>query len=175
MPVHSNRYRPIWRCCQCIISAILARKNRYAILLHGVFGFCLWLINANSLSCSLRCAASRRHQVSASYTITLHNRPNKPLYDATFAHRFLRAKESADAGLPIWLFWNQGLKFWLFLNTFGFFWKSRKARQNLSFSSRKGLVLEKHCLSCIFITNLSWKVSITMQGAQNIEKILLLP
>ena len=38
------------------------------------------------------------------------------------------------------------------------------------FFSRKGLALEKHCQSCILITNLFWKGSITMQSAQNIEK-----
>jgi len=76
--------------------------------------------------------------------------------------------------LPMWLFWSQIFKFWLFLNTFGFFWKSKKARQNLFFFSRKGLDLEKHSLSCIFITNLLSKESITMQDAQNIERILLL-
>ena len=48
----------------------------------------------------------------------------------------------------------------------GFFW--------LIFS-RIGLALAKHCLSCIFITNLLRRGSITMQGAQNIAKILLLP
>jgi len=44
----------------------------------------------------------------------------------------------------------------------------------LAFFSQKGLALEKHCLSCIFITNLFWKESITMQGAQNIKNVLLL-
>jgi len=58
------------------------------------------------------------------------------------------------------------------------FWKSRKDRQNLAFSGffqsgRLG-ALDKHCLSCIFITDLFWKECRTMQDAQNIEKILLL-
>jgi len=49
---------------------------------------------------------------------------------------------------------------------YGFFW--------LIFS-RIGLALAKHCLSCIFITNLLRRGSITMQGAENIAKLLLLP
>ena len=40
--------------------------------------------------------------------------------------------------------------------------------------SRKSLALAKHCLSSIFITNLFWRESVTMQGAKNIDKILLL-
>ena len=48
----------------------------------------------------------------------------------------------------------------------GFFW--------LIFS-RIGLALAKPCLSCVFITNLLRRGSISMQGAQNIAKILLLP
>ena len=60
---------------------------------------------------------------------------------------------------------------WLFLEIkmsekSGFFW--------LVFS-RIGLALAKHCLSCIFITNLLWRGSITMKGAQNIAKFFLLP
>jgi len=59
-------------------------------------------------------------------------------------------------------------------NTFGFF-ENQKDRQNLAFFSRKGLALAKHCLSCVFITNLFWWESMTMQGTENIVKILLLP
>jgi len=61
---------------------------------------------------------------------------------------------------------------WLFLEVkksqtkSGFFWL---------FFSRTGLDLEKHCLSCIFITNLLWRQSMTMQDAQDIEGILWLP
>ena len=84
-------------------------------------------------------------------------------------------KLTSRQGCQFGFFWNQILKFWLVLNTFDFFWKYKKARQNLAFFNQKGLALEKHCLSCIFITNLFWKESITMQGAQNSENILLLP
>ena len=73
------------------------------------------------------------------------------------------SRSHAMAGLPIWLFWSQILKFCLFLNTFRFFWL---------FFCRKGLALEKHCQSCIYITNLFWKESITMQSSQDIEKKL---
>jgi len=49
------------------ISAIFAHKSIYASFLHGVFEpklpLCLWLINANSLYCSLRHTALRLHQV----------------------------------------------------------------------------------------------------------------
>jgi len=66
-----------------------------------------------------------------------------------------------------------------FLNTFGFFGKLKKIQTKSGFFwlffRSKGLDLEKHCLSCIFITNLLWKESITMQDAQNIERILLFP
>jgi len=41
------------------------------------------------------------------------------------------------------------------------------------FSVKKGLALAKHCLSYIFITNLFWWGSMTMQGLKNIAKILL--
>jgi len=69
--------------------------------------------------------------------------------------------------VAIWLLWSQNLKFWLLLNTFGFFWKSKnktKVGFFWLFFSRKGLALAKHCLSCIFITNLFWRESMTMQG-----------
>jgi len=61
---------------------------------------------------------------------------------------------------------SQILKFWLFLEIkksekSGFFW--------LIFS-RIGLAQAKRCLSCIFITNLLRRGSITTQGAQNIAK-----
>ena len=79
----------------------------------------------------------------------------------------------AAAGLPIWHIWSQILKFWLFLNTFDLF--GNKKQKKSGFFQSERLVSGKHCLSCIFITNLFWKESITMQGAQNIEKILLLP
>ena len=60
---------------------------------------------------------------------------------------------------------------WLFLEIkmsekSGFFW--------LIFS-RIGLALAKHCLSCIFITNLLRRGSISMQGAQNIAKFFCCP
>jgi len=44
---------------------MFADKIRYAVVLHGVFGNASYflLINANSLSCSLRRAAIRLHQV----------------------------------------------------------------------------------------------------------------
>ena len=44
------------------------------------------------------------------------------------------------------------VKFWLFL--------TRLAGQNPAFFCRKGLTLTKHCLSCIFITNIFWRKSI---------------
>ena len=81
------------------------------------------------------------------------------------------------SGSPIWLFWSQILQFLLFLNTFGFFGnqgKTDKIWLFLAFFSQEGLALDKHCLSCIFITDLFWKECRTMQDAQNIEKILLL-
>jgi len=53
--------------------------------------------------------------------------------------------------------------------------KSEKSGVFWLIFSRIGLALTKPCLSCIFITNLLWRRSITMQGAQNIAKILLLP
>jgi len=43
------------------------------------------------------------------------------------------------------------------------------------FFSLKDLTLAKHCLSCMYITNIFWRESMTMQGAKNIAKILLLP
>jgi len=43
------------------------------------------------------------------------------------------------------------------------------------FFGRKSVPLTKHCLSCIFITNLFWREYMTMQGVKNIAKILLLP
>jgi len=49
------------------ISAIFAHKSRFVTFLRGVFGpkllLRLWLINANSLYCSLWHAALRLHQV----------------------------------------------------------------------------------------------------------------
>ena len=62
-----------------------------------------------------------------------------------------------------WRRWipDQGCQFRFFeariWNTFGFF-ENQKDRQNLAFFNRKGLALAKHCLSCVFITNLFWPV-----------------
>ena len=53
--------------------------------------------------------------------------------------------------------------------------KSRKSGFFWLIFSRIGLGLTKPCLSCMFITSLLWRGSVTMQGAQNIAKILLLP
>ena len=82
-----------------------------------------------------------------------------------------------NTGLPIWLVWNQISKSGFFQHTWLFlmFWFSQKAKQNMFFFSRKGLALAKHCLSCMFVTNRFWRESMTMQGAKNIAKILLLP
>ena len=41
--------------------------------------------------------------------------------------------------------------------------------------SRKSLARAKHCLRCIFITNLLWQESMITQGAKNNAKVLLLP
>jgi len=62
-------------------------------------------------------------------------------------------------------------RIWITFDFFG----NQKDRQNFAFFSRKGLALAKHCLSCVFITNLFWRESMTMQGTENIVKILLLP
>ena len=81
---------------------------------------------------------------------------------------FLRAM-NVTAELPIWLFWNQILNIWLFLRHLAksvFFWL---------FFNRKGLALAKHCLSCIFIANLFWRESITMQGAQILQRFYCCP
>jgi len=57
-------------------------------------------------------------------------------------------------------FWNSGLL------TYLFFFKSKKSRQNLAFCSWENLTLKKDWQSCIFnITNLFWRVSMTMKGA----------
>ena len=85
------------------------------------------------------------------------------------AHKLVSMRYARVANLA---FWSQILKFWLFKHLW-LFWKSKKSRQNFAFF--QGLALEKHFRSCIFITILLWKESITMQGAQNIKKILLLP
>jgi len=62
-------------------------------------------------------------------------------------------------------FWNSGS----FSTQLAFF-ENTKARQNLAFFSRKGLSLAKHRLSCIFITNLFWQESMTMQSAKKCPK-----
>jgi len=78
------------------------------------------------------------------------------------------------------------LKFWLFFNALGLFenqkagvrlfLKIKKSQTKPScFSVGKGLALTKHCLSCIIIINFFWQESMTMQGAKNIAKIVLLP
>jgi len=83
------------------------------------------------------------------------------------------------AGLQIWRFWSQILKIRLFLTHLAFL--ENQKYQSISgfffyiFFSLKGLALAKHCLNCIFITNLFEWESMTMQGAKNIAKILLLP
>ena len=58
-----------------------------------------------------------------------------------------------------------------FFKALGFVWKSK----NWIFSVGKNLALAKHCLGCIFITNLFWRESMAMQDAKNIANILLLP
>ena len=50
-----------------------------------------------------------------------------------------------------------------------------KIRLFSGFFQSKSLALAKHFLNCIFITNLFWRESMTMQGTKNIAKILLLP
>jgi len=45
----------------------------------------------------------------------------------------------------------------------------------LTFFQSEVLALAKHCLSCISITYVFWRESVTMQGAKNIAKIFLLP
>ena len=74
---HADIYWPVWRCCQYIycIGKILP-KNIRNMCLWKLLCYCssqsvwkpklllrLWLINANALSCSLRCTAFRLHQV----------------------------------------------------------------------------------------------------------------
>jgi len=54
------------------------------------------------------------------------------------------------------------------------FFGNKKAGKIWLIFSRIGLALAKHCLRCIFITDLLRRGSITMQGVQNIAKILLL-
>ena len=65
-----------------------------------------------------------------------------------------------------------------FFDALGSFWKSKIPVKIwlffFIFFSLKGLALAKHFLSCVFITNF-WRESMTMQGARNIAKILLLP
>jgi len=55
------------------------------------------------------------------------------------------------------------------------FFENQRSQTNSGFFSRKDLTLAKHCLSCIFVTNLFWRGSTTMQGARIIAKVLLLP
>jgi len=77
--------------------------------------------------------------------------------------------------------WRQGCQFGFFEASFrnsGFFWtplaffehlwlflEIKKILTNSGFfCSPKGLTLKKHCLSCVFITNLFWKECITISG-----------
>jgi len=75
-------------------------------------------------------------------------------------------------------FWKPEFEILAFFNTFGFFGNKKKPEKS-GFSwlifNRIGLALAKHCLSCICNANVLRRVSIVMQGAQNIAKNLLLP
>jgi len=60
---------------------------------------CFWLINANSLHCSLRRAALRLHQVVRNVQTTQQS-PNKPVNDVTFALSFCALSEWLPANIP---------------------------------------------------------------------------
>ena len=68
-------------------------------------------------------------------------------------------------------FWNSGFVW----TPLAFFGNKKNPDKICLFFSLTGLALAKHCLSCIFITNLFWRESVTMQGVRNIAMILLLP
>jgi len=95
----------------------------------------------------------------------------------------LCVSKNEDAGLLIRVaanldFFKPGFSnFGFFLTPLAFF-RNQKGQTKFVFFwlffNRNGLALAKHCLSCIFITNLFWQEYMTMQGAKNIAKILLL-
>jgi len=84
-----------------------------------------------------------------------------------FSCVLMRILNSCVVGLPIWLFWSQILKFGRFLIPLAFLEIKKPEKSGLFWLifSRICLALAKHCLSCIFITNLLRRGSITTQGA----------
>ena len=88
-----------------------------------------------------------------------------------YAHSQFLCSRVASFGFFEAIFWNSG-----FFNNFGFFGNKKVGKSGFFWLifSRISLALAKRCVSCIFITNLLRRGSITMQGAQNIAKILLL-
>jgi len=84
------------------------------------------------------------------------------------------AKQGCQSGFFEARFWNSGF-FWTSLAFFG----NQKSQTKSGFFwlvfSWKGLALEKHCLSRIFIKNLFWKESITVQHAQILKRFYCCP
>jgi len=99
---HTYIYRPIWRCCRCIVSAKF-RRYISAIFAHkaATLLFCtecsetqtatLSLINANPVSCYLGGDPPTTWGSTLSFRPPC-NRSDKVVYDLTFAHSFLRGK-----------------------------------------------------------------------------------
>ena len=151
----------IRRCCLCCIRPrfITASSKGGCVWTHSIF-----LKRSRSQAAS---SGRTRQQINAMRYKSAGKRLGEP--------KVCRDHYSHCATvLPVRRFWSQISKFWIF-NALGILWKYKKARQNLAFFSRKGLTLTKHCLRCIFITNLFWRETMTTQDAKNTAKILLLP
>ena len=88
---HTDIYWPLWWCCRCIVSAILAHKC-CAVALHGLFKnpSCYFVSDPDWLT-QMLCPVPSLQSLDAYRTLC--NSPDKTLYDVTFAHRFWRGKQ----------------------------------------------------------------------------------
>jgi len=117
---HANKYRPIWRCCRCVISAkfrryvttIFAHNSGYAIILHRVFGnlSCYFVSDwLTQILCPVPYGAQPSTYIKqcAIYG-TLRNGPNNSLCNVTFARKFLHGKQTSECAVVVDCFRDPG-------------------------------------------------------------------
>jgi len=100
---HTDIYRPIWRCCRCIVSAKF-RRYISAIFSHKSVALLLCMERSETQVATSSLTLIDHHNCSDLFLAHIEPAPHayrrlcnstdKTLYDVTFAHTFWRCKQT---------------------------------------------------------------------------------